>query len=83
MKELLFVMATTIPRKKIIEELKEALQEFDLVPTEDNQKRLEMHMHMFSINLMCGEGNIEKAIEMAKDMDTFEKRTKLFETEQN
>ena len=82
MKEMMIMMATMMPQERLIEEVKDAASEALLVPTQDNLDKLVMHCHMMTIR-HATQGDMSKATDMMQDMDKFEKRQKLFETDSN
>lgn len=82
MKELMVLLASAVPQEKLIEDLQEAASEAKLFPTKENVDHLLMQCQMFIIN-HATDGKLKNASEMIKEMDKFEKRNKLFQTDSN
>ena len=83
MHELMFAIAAMLPKEKILEDLKDALQDYMLFPDDkEKEDNLEMHMTLLSIHLKT-KGSVKEAMSLAKEMENKEKKLSLFETGEN
>lgn len=83
MHELMFAIAAMLPKEKILEDLKDALQDYMLFPDDkEKESTLQMNMALLTIHLRT-KGSINEAMSLAKDMENKEKKLSLFETNGN
>lgn len=83
MHELMFAVAAMLPKEKILEDLKDALQDYMLFPDDkEKESTLQMNMALLTIHLRT-KGSINEAMSLAKDMENKEKKLSLFETNGN
>jgi hypothetical protein len=83
MHELMFALAAMLPKEKILEDLKDALQDYMLFPDDkEKESNLQMNMALVTIHLRT-KGSINEAMSLAKDMEDKEKKLSLFETSGN
>lgn len=83
MHELMFAIAAMLPKEKILEDLKDALQDYMLFPDDkEKESTLQMNMALVTIHLRT-KGSVNEAMNLAKDMENKEKKLSLFETNGN
>jgi hypothetical protein len=81
-KEMMILMATAIPTDKIVDDLKEAIEEFEINPSELNESKLVFFAHLLTMSFMT-KGDITKAMKVTSDMDKIEKIAKNFLDNEN
>lgn len=77
MREIFILMATAVPTSQLIDDLKEALFNYEMQETKENKEKLEMHLQLLSINLQTS-GKIEKASEMIENCKKVENISNIF-----
>ena len=79
----MFAIAAMLPKEKILEDLKDALQDYMLFPDDkEKESTLQMNMALVTIHLRT-KGSVNEAMNLAKDMENKEKKLSLFETNGN
>jgi hypothetical protein len=83
MKEIMTIMAASMSIEKIISELNDACKEVLINPnSKEAMNHLNFYAHIFIMNQMTG-GKIEKAIDVIKDMEKFDKVRNIMEPGKN
>lgn len=83
MHELMFALAAMLPKEKILEDLKDALQDYMLFPDDkEKENNLQMHMTLLAIHLKS-DGEVKNAMNLLRDMEDKDKKLSLFETNGN
>lgn len=82
MKELMIMAATFMPEEKLMEDLIEAVNEYKLIPSEDNQAKVAMFCMMLPLKFKIGD-NANKAMEVINDIDAIDKKMSIFDTNNN
>ena len=82
MKELIIMAAAAMPEEVLLESLKEAIDEYKSVPSEQNQGHLAMSCMMLTLKFKLGD-NTKDAVDMIKDLDDIDNKMKLFNTNNN
>jgi len=82
MKELFIIAAATIPEEKLLNDLQEAIREYKLVPSEENQSNMGMLCMMMTLKLRLGDST-EKAMDMINGIDDIDHKMKLFDMNNN
>ena len=83
MEELMFTISALVPKEKILEDLKDAVQDYILFPDDkEKEDNVQMHMTLLAIHLKTN-GSVKEAMSLAKDMENKEKKLSLFETNGN
>lgn len=82
MKELFMLLAATLPIEDILQRMSDALGDYIINPSEENQVALDMTTHMYLVH-RASKGTPEGAKEIIKRMDESERRDKLFEVGEN
>lgn len=82
MKELMLMAATIIPEEKVLEDLQEAIVNYQVDKTEENKDKLHMHLHLAVFRMMT-EGKPEKMNEIMDDMKKFDRQRDLFTPKKN
>lgn len=70
-KEMMILMATAVPSDKIVDELKEAIEEWEINPSEENEQKLVFFAHLLTMSFMT-KGDMKKAMKVTSDMDKIE-----------
>jgi hypothetical protein len=78
----LVLMAVAVPTSKLIADLKEAINEYELIENEHNKQRCMFHMHLLMINLITS-GDMSEGFKMMKQMDDLQKLNNVFTTTEN
>lgn len=81
-KDLLVMASAMRPKEAILEDLAEAVKEAQLGYNEDADKELAIRCQMYLIHTMTG-GDLEKAIQLTKDMDKEAKERSFFKPGNN
>jgi hypothetical protein len=81
-KEMMILMATAVPTDKIVDDLKEAIEEWEINPSELNEQKLVFYSHLLTMSFMT-KGDITKAMKVTSDMDKIEKIAKNFLNNEN
>lgn len=83
MHELMFALAAMMPKEEILEDLKDALQDYMLFPDDKKKEdNLQMHMTLLMINLKT-KGSVNEAMSLVKKIEDKDKKLSLFETGDN
>lgn len=83
MHELMFALAAMMPKEEILEDLKNALQDYMLFPDDkEKENNLQMHMTLLMINLKT-KGSVNEAMSLAKKIEDKDKKLSLFDTGDN
>lgn len=72
---MMILMATAVPSDKIIDDLKEAIEEWEINPSELNEQKLVFFAHLLTMSFMT-KGDITKAMKVTRDMDKIERIAK-------
>lgn len=70
-KEMMILMATAMPTDKIVDDLKEAIEEFEINPNDHTESKLGFYCHLLTMSFMT-KGDIGKAMKVTRDMDKIE-----------
>lgn len=83
MEELMFTISALVPKKKHLQDVKEAVEDCILFPDdEEKENHLAMHVTLLMI-CMQSKGSVKKALELANSIKSKEKKLSLFETGEN
>lgn len=82
MKELLLMAATLMPEDKILDDLQEAIVNYQVDKTEENKDKLKMHLHLAVFRTMT-DGKPEEMAKIMQDMKKFDKQQELFKPADN
>lgn len=78
----MILMATAVPSDKIVDNLKEAIEEWEINPSEENESKLVFFSHLLTMSFMT-KGDMTKAMKVTRDMDKIEKIAKNFVDNEN
>lgn len=70
-KEMMILMATAVPTDKIVDNLKEAIEDWEINPSDHNESKLTFFAHLLTMSFMT-KGDIGKAMKITSDMDKIE-----------
>jgi hypothetical protein len=82
MKELLLMAATLVPEDKILEDVQDAIVEYQMNKSEDNKNKLNTHMHMAIMRFMT-DGDPKRMHEVMQKMKKFDRQQELFTPDKN
>lgn len=74
---MMILMATAVPADKIVDNLKEAIEEWEINPSDHNESKLTFFAHLLTMSFMT-KGDIGKAMKITSDMDKLESVAKNF-----
>ena len=72
MQELLILMATAVPTEKLVEDLKEAIFNWEINPNDSTKQNLLFQAQLVLVNHITN-GDVKKAISVIKDIGNMEK----------
>lgn len=78
----MIMAAAAIPEEKLLNDLQEAIREYKLVPSEENQSSVGIFCMMMTLKLRLGDST-EKAMDMINGIDDIDNKMKLFNTNSN
>lgn len=82
MKELIIMAAAAIPEEKLLDDLLEAIKQYKIIPSEDNQAAVGTLSMMMTLKLRLGDST-QKAMDMINGIDDIDSKMKLFDTNNN
>lgn len=82
MKELMVMMATMMPEEKLLNDLRDAINDYLILPTNEKNDEIAMLCTMFTIR-HATKGDANTAMDMIQDMDKMEKTVKIFDINGN
>lgn len=82
MKELMLMAATMMPEEKILEDLQEAIVNYQVEKSEENKNKLAMHLHLAVFRTLT-DGSPEKMSKIMDDMKKFDRQQQLFKPANN
>lgn len=74
---MMILMATAVPSDKIVDNLKEAIEEWEINPSDQNESKLTFFAHLLTMSFMT-KGDLGKAMKITSDMDKLESVAKNF-----
>lgn len=80
MKEMLLLGAKIMSKEEIINQLEEAIKEYKIIDSKDNESKIVLFSQMFSMKLVMERNNMSVA-DVIADIDHTEKMTSVFNKE--
>lgn len=82
MKELMLMAATLMPEEKILEDLQEAIINYQVDKTKETKDKLLMHLHLAVFRSMT-DGKPEEMNKVLQQMKQFDRQQELFKPADN
>lgn len=82
MKELMVMMATMMPEEKLLNDLRDAINDYLILPTNEKIDEISTFCTMVIIR-HATKGDADTAMNMIRDMDKMEKSAKIFDIKEN
>lgn len=82
MKELMIMMATMMPEEKLLNDLKDAIEDYLILPTNEKRDEIAMFSTMVVIKHDTN-GDAKNAVDMIKKMEKLEKQSNIFNVNGN
>lgn len=82
MKELMLMAATMMPEEKVLEDLQEAIVNYQVDKSHDNKQKLVMHLHLGVLHMMT-DGSTEKMHKIMQQMKQFDQQQAIFKPTEN
>lgn len=82
MRDLAILMATALPKEKLVENLNEAISEWQINKTDENFKHVAFYSQLVLINVVT-DGDMKNAQRVMKDMENIEQVSKVFVNNDN
>jgi len=82
MKELMIMVATMMPEEQILNEMKDAIEDFLILPSNEKRDQIGMLSTLFTIRHTT-KGETKNAMDMIENMDKLEQQSKIFTVNKN
>ena len=76
------MMATMMPEKQLLNELKNSIEDYLILPTNEKRDHIGVLSTMFTIRCSTN-GEAKNAVDMIESMDKLEKQSKIFSVSGN
>lgn len=82
MKELMIMVATMMPEEDLLNELKNAIEDYLIIPSDEKRDQIGMLSTLFTIRHST-KGEAKNAVDMIENMDKLEQQSKIFTVNKN